>query len=232
MSRAMTTRRDVLRLVAALTPALVLAAACGEKGVGGPGSGSDRHSSGLLVVTKDSLDTHPTDEAKTVTGACENLTDLFSDEFGFAYSIGNETTLGVATDRGQQLYDLWRSDAGLPADVRPDPEGKFIPMLNEQARTVAGKQVRTPRVARSRAEVERLQHSIDFRDPAFAAAKISATHIDRPTSMVIVHMETLTDEAAARLVELYGTEQVAVLFERLDPPQPLDVPLEPEPGQR
>jgi hypothetical protein len=215
----MTTRRDALRLAAALAPAFALAA-CAKTGEQ-DGSGSYRHSSGLRVVTADSLDTHPTEEAVTVSGACFILTDLFSDEFGFAYAIGSEVTLGIATDRGQQIYEQWRSDAGLPPNARPDPEGKFIPMLNEQARRVAGKQVSTPRVARSRAMVEELHNSIDFTDPAFADAKIGATHIDYPTSVVIIHMETLTDPAAARLVQLYGTEQVAVLLEPYRPAQPL-----------
>jgi hypothetical protein len=214
----MTTRRNALRLAVGLTPALALAA-CGKNG--GQGSGSYRHSSGLMVVTTDSLDTHPTEEAQTVAACCELLTDLFPDEFGFAYGIGSEAKLGVATARGQQLFDLWRSDAGLPSDARPDPEGKFIPDLNAQAQTVAGKQVSTLRVARSRAKVEELQHSIDFRDPAFVDAKVGASHVDHPTSVVIIHMETLTDAAGDRLVQLYGTEQVAVLIEPYRPPQPL-----------
>lgn len=169
------------------------------------------------MVTRESLETHSTEEARTVAGLCEPLTDLFPDDFGFAYSIGNEATLGIATDRGQQLYELWRSDSGLPADVRPDPEGKFIPSLNDQARQLGDRKVRLVRVARSRAAVEALQHSIDFHDPAFADARIGMTHIDRPTSLVIIHMEKLTDAAAARLVQLYGTDQVAILLEPVSP---------------
>ena len=105
-----------------------------------------------------------------------------------------------------------------PADARPDPECKFIPSLNDHARAMAGKPVRIERVSLSRAQVEQLQHGVDFREPAFATAKVGATHIDRPTSMVIIHMETLTDEAANRLVQLYGIEQVAILLEPYQPP--------------
>lgn len=214
----MTTRRTILRSALALVPALA-AVACATDGqrpltADSKQVGGTRHSSGLLVVTRDSLDRHPTDAIKPVVGFCDNLSGLFPDEFGFAYGVSDVAVLGIATDSGQDLYDKWRSDRGLPADARPDPEGKFIPALNDQAREMAGMPVQLERVGRSRAQVEALQHSIDMQDPAFADAKVGMTHVDRPTSLVIIHMETLTDKAAARLVELYGTEHIAVLLER------------------
>lgn len=213
----MTTRRTVLRLAVTLVPTLAVAA-CARGGEDSPTAGSEqvdgtRHSSGLLVVTWDSLDRHPSEEIKAVVSLCDSLSSMFPDEFGFAYGVNDVAVLGIATGRGQELYDKWRSPEGLPTDARPDPEGKLIPALNEQARELADRPVQLERVDRSRARVEALQHSIDLQDPAFAAAKVSMTHVDRPTSRVIIHMETLTDEAAARLVQLYGTEQIAVLLE-------------------
>jgi hypothetical protein len=120
------------------------------------------------VVTRDSLDRRPTEEIKPVVGLCDNLSSVFPDEFGFAYGVRDVAVLGIATDRGQDLYDKWRSDRGLPADTRPEPEGKFIPALNDQAPELAGKPVQLERVGRSRAQVEALQHRVDWWDPTAA----------------------------------------------------------------
>jgi hypothetical protein len=182
-SRAMTTRRTILQSAVALVPALAVVA-CATNGqrpqtADSKQVGGTRHSSGLLVVTRDSLDRHPTDGIKTVVGFCDNLSGLFPDEFGFAYGVRDVAVLGIATDSGQDLYDKWRSDRGLPADARPDPEGKFISALNDQAREMAGKPIQLERVGRSRAQVEALQHSIAMQDPAFAEAKVGMTHVDQ-----------------------------------------------------
>jgi len=176
-------------------------------------AGANRHSSGLILLNAENVHSIIPEALRDAVGVYDLLAEANPDDFGYAYASGGSVVVDVTTDAGAARLDAMRQGKALDTPAH-DPMGKAAQAIADSQASVAGMPVVARRVSASRTVIERFKHEladVAYADPALAPAGIWQTEVQRDTGRVVVRLVKLTEAAAARIVELYGTEQVAVV---------------------
>src|SRR5262249_44076312 len=142
---------------------------------------------------------------RDAVGVYDALVSASPADFGYVYADRGTVVVEVVGAKGSAMLADMRASTDPPANVSQRYR-EIARAVKPMRSTIGGVPIRIRKVARSRAETDRLAGEIleqSGKDPVLASSRIWGTVVDRPTGRVVVFIPKVTDAAAARLVELY-----------------------------